>query len=298
MAYVEGNLDWMCETCLDITRELDRSDGYSENQPVLLQTVGSIGPDPRLLEPALPLFIYRLFKTHGAVLMQDRRPIAYFSEKLKGAALNCSTYDKELYALVRALETWQHYLWSKEFIHTNHESLKHLKGQGMQCTLQPAGQALCTLQTCRASAHAPCNPQGNAIVNIANPSGLSTFKFLFKGPSPRGFVLTQRGSRFLVPKSEFKLKGNRTRLNPNNMLKTKSYSKLKVSDAIPAKTDETRQLKEPKIVPRSNLIDKLMYPRIQYRTRPDLVQVLSRVPWPRSFLQLSPGPLPYLSAWK
>ncbi|GKV49088.1 hypothetical protein SLEP1_g55857 [Rubroshorea leprosula] len=31
----------------------------------------------------------------------------------------------------RALETWQHYLWPKEFvIHTDHESLKHLKGQG------------------------------------------------------------------------------------------------------------------------------------------------------------------------
>ncbi|RVW19070.1 Transposon Ty3-I Gag-Pol polyprotein [Vitis vinifera] len=38
---------------------------------------------------------------------------------------------EELYALVRALETWQHYLWPKEFvIHTDHESLKHLKGQG------------------------------------------------------------------------------------------------------------------------------------------------------------------------
>ena len=67
----------------------------------------------------------------GAVLMQEKSPIAYFSEKLNGAALNYSTYDKELYALVRALETWQHYLWSKEFIiHTDHESLKHLKGQG------------------------------------------------------------------------------------------------------------------------------------------------------------------------
>ena len=67
----------------------------------------------------------------GAVLMQDRRPIAYFSEKLNGAALNYPTYDKELYALVRTLETWQHYLWPKEFvIHSDHESLKHLKGQG------------------------------------------------------------------------------------------------------------------------------------------------------------------------
>ena len=63
----------------------------------------------------------------GAVLMQEGRPIAYFSEKLSGAALNYTTYDKELYALVRALRTWQHYLWAKEFvIHTDHESLKHL----------------------------------------------------------------------------------------------------------------------------------------------------------------------------
>ena len=67
----------------------------------------------------------------GAVLMQENKPIAYFSEKLSGAALNYPTYDKEMYALVRALETWQHYLWPKEFvIHTDHESLKHLKGQG------------------------------------------------------------------------------------------------------------------------------------------------------------------------
>ena len=67
----------------------------------------------------------------GAVLMQEKRPIAYFSEKLNGASLRYPTYDKELYALFRALETWQHYLWSKEFvIHTDHESLKHIRSQG------------------------------------------------------------------------------------------------------------------------------------------------------------------------
>jgi hypothetical protein len=66
----------------------------------------------------------------GGVLMQERRPIAYFSEKLSGPTLNYSVYDKELYALVRKLETWQHCLLLKEFvIHSDHESLRHLKGQ-------------------------------------------------------------------------------------------------------------------------------------------------------------------------
>jgi hypothetical protein len=49
----------------------------------------------------------------GGVLMQEVKPIAYFSEKLGGAQLNYSVYDKELYASVRVLETWQHYLWPK-----------------------------------------------------------------------------------------------------------------------------------------------------------------------------------------
>ena len=38
--------------------------------------------------------------------MKGGRPIAYFSEKLSRAALNYPNYDKELYALVRNLETW------------------------------------------------------------------------------------------------------------------------------------------------------------------------------------------------
>ena len=62
--------------------------------------------------------------------MREGKPIAYFSEKLGGAQLNYPVYDKELYALVRVFETWQHYLWPKEFIiHSDHEALKYLKGQ-------------------------------------------------------------------------------------------------------------------------------------------------------------------------
>ena len=49
---------------------------------------------------------------------------------MSGPSLNYSTYDKELLALVRTLETWQHYLWPKEFvIHSDHESLKHIRSQ-------------------------------------------------------------------------------------------------------------------------------------------------------------------------
>jgi hypothetical protein len=67
----------------------------------------------------------------GGVLLQEGKHVAYFSEKLSGYVLNYSTYDKELYALVRTLETWRHYLWPKEFvIHSDHESLKHIRSQG------------------------------------------------------------------------------------------------------------------------------------------------------------------------
>ncbi|RDX78373.1 hypothetical protein CR513_41363, partial [Mucuna pruriens] len=54
------------------------------------------------------------------MLFQERQSISYFSEKLK-----------EFYAHVRTLQTWKHYLLPKKFvIHRDHETLKHLRGQG------------------------------------------------------------------------------------------------------------------------------------------------------------------------
>jgi hypothetical protein len=52
----------------------------------------------------------------GAVLSQDDRPIAYFSEKLNEAKVKYSTYDKEFYAIIQALKKWRHYLILKEFV--------------------------------------------------------------------------------------------------------------------------------------------------------------------------------------
>jgi hypothetical protein len=66
----------------------------------------------------------------GGVLLQEGKPVAYFSETLSGARLNYSTYDKELYALVRTLQTWQHYLWPRKFIiRSDQEALKHIRSQ-------------------------------------------------------------------------------------------------------------------------------------------------------------------------
>jgi hypothetical protein len=52
----------------------------------------------------------------GAVLSQDNRPIAYFSEKLNDAKMKYSTYDKEFYAVIQALNKWRHYLVPKDFV--------------------------------------------------------------------------------------------------------------------------------------------------------------------------------------
>lgn len=51
-----------------------------------------------------------------AVLSQEGIPIAFFNEKLNNARCRYSTYEKEFYAIVRALSNWSHYLLPKEFI--------------------------------------------------------------------------------------------------------------------------------------------------------------------------------------
>ena len=66
----------------------------------------------------------------GVVLSQEKRPIAFFNEKLCETRRKWSTYDKEFYAVVRALKTWEHYLIAKEFVlYTDHQALKYLSSQ-------------------------------------------------------------------------------------------------------------------------------------------------------------------------
>ncbi|KAK1559947.1 hypothetical protein Q3G72_020327 [Acer saccharum] len=70
----------------------------------------------------------------GAVLFQDRKPVAYHYEMFSGPVLNYRTYNKELYALHQAVKHWRVYLLGKEVyllgkevvVHSNHKPLQFL----------------------------------------------------------------------------------------------------------------------------------------------------------------------------
>lgn len=63
----------------------------------------------------------------GAVLMQDGHPLAFFSKKLGPRRRSASTYHKELYAIVEAVQKWRQYLLGREFvIRTDQKSLREL----------------------------------------------------------------------------------------------------------------------------------------------------------------------------
>ena len=73
----------------------------------------------------------------GAVLMQEGHPIAYFSKALASQHHSLSTYEKELMAVVLAVEHWRPYLLGRHFIiKTDHFSLKYLLGQKLTTVFQ------------------------------------------------------------------------------------------------------------------------------------------------------------------
>ena len=57
----------------------------------------------------------------GAVLSQDNRLVAFFSEKVYEARSKWSAYELEFFVVVRTLKHWEHYLIQREFVlYTDH----------------------------------------------------------------------------------------------------------------------------------------------------------------------------------
>lgn len=66
----------------------------------------------------------------GAVLMQGGRSVAYMSQTLSDRAQNKSVYERELMAIVFAIQKWRHYLLGRHFtIHTDQKSMRFLVDQ-------------------------------------------------------------------------------------------------------------------------------------------------------------------------
>src|SRR6185312_15738015 len=91
-----------------------------------------------LPDPSLPYVVTTGSSDYavGAWISQDQgqglQPIAFMSHKLTPAEINYAVHEKELLAIVRALEEWRHYLLGANFtvrVLTDHHSLKWLQTQ-------------------------------------------------------------------------------------------------------------------------------------------------------------------------
>lgn len=109
---------------------------WSESQQRAFDTLKNIlthAPVLQLPDFAQPFFIVVTDASGsgiGAVLMQNDHPIAFESRKLKPSETNYSVYDKELLAVVHALDIWKHYLMGSEvLIKTHQQAIKHLLNQ-------------------------------------------------------------------------------------------------------------------------------------------------------------------------
>ena len=73
----------------------------------------------------------------GAVLQQEGHPLAFLSKPLGPKNRGLSTYEKELLAILLAVEHWRSYLQSAEFIiKTDQHSLVHLEDQRLHTPWQ------------------------------------------------------------------------------------------------------------------------------------------------------------------
>ncbi|KAM0014322.1 putative nucleotidyltransferase, Ribonuclease H [Helianthus debilis subsp. tardiflorus] len=120
--------------------DLLRKDSFIWNATTLhafqhLKTLLSSTPILRLPDFSKPFTIETDASGNGvgAVLSQDKHPLAYFSKKLCPRMQQASTYHREMYAITQAIAKWRQYLLGHKFtILTDQQSLKRLQDQVIQ----------------------------------------------------------------------------------------------------------------------------------------------------------------------
>ena len=105
-----------CELCFDTIKQLLTS------PPVLAY------PDP---EKPYVLISDASISGCGGVLVQENRPVAYFSSKFTPAEMNYTTGEQEMLAILKCLKEWRCYLEGCKglTIKTDHNPLVYLKSQ-------------------------------------------------------------------------------------------------------------------------------------------------------------------------
>ena len=124
--------------------DLLKKDGFkwdedSENSFKALKKAMTTAPVLALLDFEATFEIKTDASTHGigAVLQQNRHPIAYVSKKLGPRWQSLSVYEKELLAIVFVVQRWEQYLLGRPFIiRTDQKSLKHLLEQKLSTPFQ------------------------------------------------------------------------------------------------------------------------------------------------------------------
>jgi hypothetical protein len=97
-----------------------------------LKQIMSRPPLLRLPNFSIPFILetYACKSGLGAVLMQEGRPIAFYTQCLGPKTNAQSVYEKEALAILHALKKWRHYfLGNKVIIKTDQQALKYLASQ-------------------------------------------------------------------------------------------------------------------------------------------------------------------------